>query len=494
MRAVKWSMIAAGSLVAFGLPLALFLPEDRAVPGQEEGMTSQEEVRTDSSKVFQLSPRRQQLIGVTTVPAEERDLVRSIRTVGRIEYDERRLAYVNLKFSGWIEKLFVDYTGRPVRRGEPLFTIYSPDLVSTQEEYLLALETRREVGVNPYPVVRAEAESLASAARQRLLLWDLTEQQVRELEETGRARRTVPILSPLSGHVIEKTALQGTYIQPGMDLYKIADLSVVWVYADIYESELPFVAVGQPATVTLSYLPGEEFRGRVTYVYPYLEEATRTVKVRFEVPNPDLLLKPGMFAEVRLEIPVGRRLVIPGWAVLDSGTRQMVFVDQGGGFFEARPVKVGLRTDSLYEVRAGLKPGELVVSRPAFLLDAESRLAAAAAAFAPPAGEAIQEAPRMEILLETDPSPPRTGETRFMVTAKTPEGEPVTGAATRITVSMPAMPGMPAMSFLVELAEVRPGRYEGTGAFPVGGSWTATVVVTPPEGPPASARVGLNVR
>ena len=338
-----------------------------SVPGQAE---------------VKISPERQQLIGVKTGVVARRALDRTIRAVGRGDYDERNLVHIHTRVEGWIKELFVDYTGQFVKKHQPMFTIYSPELVATQEEYLLALRAKRSLQDNPFQDVASDATSLLEAARRRLLLWEVSEDQIAALERTGKPLMEVAIVSHAAGFVIEKRALEGMRVAPGEDLYMIADLSDVWVYADIYEYELASVQVGQEATVTLTAYPGETFRGKVVYIYPYVEDQTRTAKVRVELPNPGWRLKPGMFANVEIQTKRGEGLVVPGSAVLDSGTRQVAFVDRGAGRFEPREVKLGGRAGEDFEVLAGLSEGERVITSASFLIDSESQIKAALGAMA----------------------------------------------------------------------------------------------------------------
>ena len=233
----------------------------------------------------QISSERQQLIGVKIGTVEMKPLEKVIRTFGRVDYDEKRIVTVSPKIGGWIEDLYVDFTGRYVKEGDPLLTIYSPELVSTQEEYLLALQARKSLSKSPFPEVASSGESLAESAKRRLKLWDISDDQVRALEESGQARKTLTLYSPFTGFVLEKSAFKGMSVMPGMALYRLADLSAVWLYADIYEYELPFIRLGQQASIQLTYLPGETFTGRVIYIYPSLNPETRTAKVRFEIPE-----------------------------------------------------------------------------------------------------------------------------------------------------------------------------------------------------------------
>jgi Cu(I)/Ag(I) efflux system membrane fusion protein len=284
--------------------------------------------------------------------------------VGRIDYDEKRLVTISPKIGGWIEKLFVDFTGKYVKRGEQLLTIYSPELVSAQEEYLIALRTAKALGGR---------DTLLESARRRLKLWDISDDQINALEERGQVSKTLTLHSPFSGFVLERMAYQGMNFMPGMALYKLADLSVVWLYADIYEYELPLIRLGQEATIELSYYPGEAFRGKAIYIYPYLDPAARTAKLRFEFANPHGKLKPEMYANVLIKIPLGSKLAVPEGAIINTGERQVAILDRGSGYFEPREVKLGMKVDNDYVVLAGLKEGDRVVTSANFLIDSESK-------------------------------------------------------------------------------------------------------------------------
>lgn len=321
----------------------------------------------------QISPERQQLIGVKVGKVEMRPLEKIIRTVGRVDYDERKVHVVSPKIGGWIEDLYVDFTGRYVRQGEPLLTIYSPELVSTQEEYLIALRAKKDLVKSPFPEVAASGNSLVESAKRRLKLWDISDDQIKALEESGQAKKTLTLYSPFSGFVLEKMAFKGMSLMPGVALFKLADLSTVWLYADIYEYELPFIRLGQQAAIQLSYLQGEIFTGKTIYIYPSLDPNTRTARVRFEFPNPDGKLKPEMYGNVEIKVHLGQRLVVVEGAIIDTGLRQMAIVDKGNGYFEPREVKVGAKVDHYYEILKGLKAGERVVTSANFLIDSESR-------------------------------------------------------------------------------------------------------------------------
>jgi membrane fusion protein, copper/silver efflux system len=355
-------------------------PAGHGRPGPESQPTQESSTERSPSpqeNVMTLSPERLQAIGVKFELAKRRALDRLIRTVGQVEIDERRLAHVNIKLEGWIDELFVNSTGERVKKGKILFTLYSPELVATQTEYLLALKSHRTLGQSAFPEVAERAKSLLEVTRRRLRLWDITEDHIQDLERTGEISRTLPIHAPLTGTVIKKVALAGMHVNPGDELYTIADLSQIWITADIYEYELPFVKVGQTATVTLSYDPKAALQGRIVFIYPTLDPQTRTAKVRFELANPGELLKPGMYANVELKIPLGMRLVISTDAILDSGERQLIFIHLGGGRLEWRTVKLGVRAGDWVEVLEGLKEEEHIVTSANFLIDSESQLKAA---------------------------------------------------------------------------------------------------------------------
>jgi multidrug efflux pump subunit AcrA (membrane-fusion protein) len=326
-----------------------------------------------------LSPDKQQLIGVRTAQVQVADMSRTVRTVGRIETDQTKIARIHTKFQGWIDKVFVNFVGKPVSKGQPLFSIYSPELVATQQEYLLALRARKLLGNPTYLEIGGDPNALVASARQRLKLWDISDEQIERLENTGEATRTMVLNSPVDGYVMTREAYDNTFVMPDKELYTIADLSTVWVNLDIYEYEAPFVAAEYPAEMRLPYAPGKTYKGKVAYIYPELDVNTRTLKARLEFPNTNLELKPGMFADVELKIPVGRKLQVPAEAVLDSGTRKIVFIAKPDGYFEPREVQVGAKLDGRFVVEEGLKPGETIVTSGNFLIDSESRLTASEA-------------------------------------------------------------------------------------------------------------------
>jgi Cu(I)/Ag(I) efflux system membrane fusion protein len=340
-----------------------------------EGLKKQGARMTEipSDAVF-VSPERQQISGVRFGRVEYRNLEKIIRTVGRMEFDEKKISTVNPKIGGWIEDLYVDYTGKMVHKGQPLLTIYSPELVAAQEEVLLALKAKKILGASPIADVAEGGDRLLQGARRRLLLWDITPKQLETLEQTGEIKKSMVLYSPVDGFVMEKMAYKGMALMPGTTLYKIGDLSSIWVIGDIYEYELPFIKIGDRAKISLAYYPGETFEGTATYIYPSLDPKTRTAKVRFDLPNPEFRLKPEMWANLELKTSLGRKLVVPEDAVMDSGTMQMVFLDRGQGHFESRHIQVGVKVQGYYEVLSGLREGERVVTSANFLIDSESQL------------------------------------------------------------------------------------------------------------------------
>jgi len=326
-----------------------------------------------------LSPEKRQLLGVRTEPVEKTKLARTIRTVGRVAVDERRLHHIHTKYEGYVEHLHVDFTGKFVRKGEPLLSLYSPELVATQQEYLLAYRAQQRLGSSGIASVAKGGVDLLEAARQRLLFWDVRPADIEGLERTGQVTKTLDLYADLSGYVVQKMAFHGMRVTPADTLFDIADLSQLWVLADVYESDLPSVRIGMEAELSVPYLPGKKWRGPVTYIAPTVEEKTRTIKVRIEVANHDEALKPDMFADVFLESDLGSGLVVPTSAVINTGHRQIVFVDREGGRLEPREVELGAKVGDRFQVLSGLAEGDRVVTSANFLLDSESSLKAALA-------------------------------------------------------------------------------------------------------------------
>jgi Cu(I)/Ag(I) efflux system membrane fusion protein len=323
-----------------------------------------------------IDPATIQNMGIRTTTVRRGHLTKTIRTVGRVDYNEEGLTFINTKFEGWIERLYVNETGVQVNKGDPLFDVYSPKLYSAQEEYLAALRGVARLSESTMPEAREQAEQLVEASRVQLKYFDISDAQIDELRRTQELKKTLTIHSPASGIATEKMALEGMYVKPGMRLYTLADLSTVWVYVDVYEYELPWIHVGQDAEMKLPYIPDRVYHGQVRYIYPYLEEKTRVIHVRLAFPNPELALKPGMYASVVLDSELDRQAVlIPREGYIDSGIRQVAFLALPGGTFQPRNIEVGVQAeDDMVEVRQGLEPGDEVVVSGQFLLDSESKL------------------------------------------------------------------------------------------------------------------------
>ncbi|MGP0564868.1 MULTISPECIES: efflux RND transporter periplasmic adaptor subunit [unclassified Nitrospina] len=332
-----------------------------------------EDVTEDSA--IKINPTVVQNIGVKTEKVKVRKLTHNIRTTGTLTYDERKVHHIHTKFGGWIEKLYVDFTGQEVDHDDMLMEIYSPELVSTQEEFLLALQYKESLEDSPFREIRRGAQTLLSSTRRRLELFDVAQHQIQELIKTRKVKKTMHIHSPTRGFVVHKKAEHGQYVEPGTPLYTIADLSSIWVMADIYEYEMPWVEIGQEATMNLPYFPGKQFKGKVTYIDPFLDPKTRTIKVRMEFENPDWALKPDMYANVTLKSPLSKDgVAVPEQAVIRSGNMDLVVVQNKKGQFETRQVALGVEAEGYYQVLKGLKSGETVVTSSAFLIDSESRL------------------------------------------------------------------------------------------------------------------------
>jgi Cu(I)/Ag(I) efflux system membrane fusion protein len=332
-----------------------------------------------------LTPERRHLLGVKSEPVRRGRIQRELRTVGRVAVDERRVHHVHTKYEGYVEHLHVDFTGKYVQKGEPLLSIYSPDLVATQQEYLLALRAQQELQQGGSPGVAQGGRGLLEAARQRLLFWDIRPEEIERIEKTGQVMRTLDLHAELSGYVFQKQAFHGMRVTPMDTLFDMADLSRVWVLADVYESDLPQVRLGMSAELSVPYVPARRWSGPVTYIAPTVEEKTRTIKVRVEVDNAGQQLKPDMFADVFLKPDLGLGLLVAESAVIDAGDRKLVFLDRGEGRYEPREVRIGAKLALGFQVLSGLAEGELVVTSANFLLDSESSLKAAIAAMVSPA-------------------------------------------------------------------------------------------------------------
>jgi Cu(I)/Ag(I) efflux system membrane fusion protein len=461
-----------------------------------------------------------QSIGVRSAPVSYATLEQEIRAVGTVGYDERRLTQVTLKTSGWVREVFVNSTGQPVRKGDPLLTFYSPDLLATQDEYLLAMKMQAQLATSPLDDAKANAAALVASARERLRLWDVTDEQIATLEHRGQGSPVLMVYAPSSGMVLKREALPGKYVEPGTILYEIADLSTVWIHAEIYESEMAAVKVGLPVTVTFAAYPGRSFHGKVAYVYPTLNTEARTVRVRLELPNPKLTLKPGMYGNVVVRTDMGKTLVVPKEAVLDTGLRQLVFIDRGEGRYEPMAVKLGRQGRDRVEILEGLKEGDRVVTSANFLLDAESKLTSASSmqammgrigmadwqmrgayeakmegmkgmkgmsgmpGMAPGAGKAISESRTVAgyvLTLTTLPETLKAGDVLLRLKLTDQAGQPVTDAQVAFVYTMP-MPGM--IDSKAPAHYTNNGFYEGTALFGMAGTWVVTVNVTVPGQPP----------
>ncbi len=328
----------------------------------------------------QIDPVTVQNIGVRLAKAERRSMGRTIRTVGRVDYDEQRLVQLHPKTEGWVEQLYVDTTGSPVKQDAMLLSLYSPQLVSTQQEYVLALRNLETLRASPFEDVRRGAEELVETALERLRLLDVPDHQIADLTETLEVKKQLHIHSPADGIVINIGARVGQYVTPPTELYTIADLSKVWVYVDIYEDELPWIRVGDVARMRVMALPGQTFNGTLSYIYPYAESKTRTIKVRMEFDNADFLLKPDMFADITIEAsPLPDVIVVPSEAIIRSGVREQVFIRRAPGKFEPREVTLGVSSEGWTQVLDGITAGDEVVVSAQFLIDSESKLREAAA-------------------------------------------------------------------------------------------------------------------
>jgi membrane fusion protein, copper/silver efflux system len=349
------------------------------VPVYSEPPSSSPAAGIPGNAAVEITAEGIKLAGVQTAPAVSERLARSVRTVGTVVADETRIRHVHTKIPGWVEKLLVNFTGQLVRKGQPILSIYSRELLASQEEFLNARATASRFSSSALPEVRKGGDDLAAAGRRRLELFDVPEAFIKELERTGKVQRTVTLDAPVSGFVTMKDVFEGQQVEPAMELFTIADLSRVWVEAEFYEYEAGSLKLGQEAAVTLPYDAATRLDGRVAFISPTLSTDTRTVKVRFEFPNPGMALKPGMFATVELAVQVAEGIVVPDSALMDTGERQVVFVSTGGGMFEPRVVVVGIRSGGKAQIISGVVAGEQVVIRANFLLDSESRLQAAIA-------------------------------------------------------------------------------------------------------------------
>ncbi len=431
----------------------------------------------------ELSPERMQSIGVRTGRIVYKTINFEIRATGTVDVDERRLAYVQTRYPGWVKDVFVNATYQFVKKGEPLFTIYSPELVASEQEYLLAKANAQRVGRSSVEGVSSGADTLLRSARERLLQWNVSESDISKIETNERPATDFTFASPVTGYVLERMVLPNTYVQPEMRLYTVAGLSSVWVSAQVFQEDAGKLKPGDPAEITVDAYPSRTFHARVEQLLPQVDPTTRTLRVRLAMPNPDLLLKPGMFVNVRLRAPLGRQLFVPASAVLQAGTRQVVFVSHGPGSFEPHEVQLGTRSDDGFVVLKGLKAGDVVATSANFLIDSESQLQAAAGAYTPPppgAGTSTEmnaSGQQTSAEVTTNPSPPQKGKNTIQVKLTSADGKLLSGAKVAVQFFVPAMPqmGMAAVSAAVQLTEQGSGTYAGQVELGSGGTWQVTI-------------------
>jgi RND family efflux transporter MFP subunit len=510
LAAVAVCLALAGALAYMASKTYRSVPEPASIvaaqgpPAAEPTATSAAATSVTSATQLapmQLSPQRLQAIGVTTAAVEMRTISNELRVPGNVDVDERRLAYVQTRFPGWIQKVFANATYQYVRKGEPLFTIYSQELVSTEQEYVLAKQSQQAFSTDGHGTAAKERDWLLQAAADRLRQFGVPASEVSRLEQTGTVQHDVTIDSPASGYVTEFNALPNQYAQAETKLYTIADLSSVWVNANVYQTDVGQLKPGTPATVTVDAYPGRNFRGRIEQILPQVDPTTRTVRVRFVFSNPGIALKPGMFVNVTMNIPLGRQLVIPASAALQAGTREIAFIDHGGGYLEPREIEIGPRLDDHVVVTKGLHEGDRVVSSANFLVDSEAQLQAAIGSFVPPppgAGEAASmnmSAQEVTVDFTTAPSPPHRGSNDVRVKLAGTDGKVITGAQVNVTFYLPAMPamGMAAVKKTATLTDKGDGTYEGTLELPNGGSYQVTITAQRNGRPITSKQLPLNV-
>jgi Cu(I)/Ag(I) efflux system membrane fusion protein/cobalt-zinc-cadmium efflux system membrane fusion protein len=450
-------------------------------------MSDMPDMKMDAPLVpVQLTPERMQSIGVQTGTVEYKQLSDDIRATGTVDINERLLSYVQVRFPGYIRKVFANATYQYVRKGEPLFTIYSPDLVATQQEYLLARQNQKTMSASTVDGVADGAATLSSAAEQRLQQWDIPESEIAKLKETGKPVTDLTINSPVEGYITERNALPNMYAEPLTKLYTVADLSRVWVYAQVFQDDVGRVKPGDTAQITVDSYPGRTFSGQIEEILPQVDMATRTVRVRLIMANPGLKLKPGMFVNVDLKTSLGRQLVVPASAVFQSGTLQLVFLNHGNGSLEPKEITVGPRVGDDFVVLKGLQARQSIVTSASFLIDSESQLQAAAGSFVPPpppgaGGNAptanTSAAAQANIDFTADPNPPQKGSNVFRVKLTGADGKPTSGADVTVAFYMAGMPamGMAAMTTTTKLTDKGNGIYEGSGSLGSAGRWQVTI-------------------
>ena len=431
------------------------IPKYEAAPEQATSQRT-EQVQADASvSSIQLNQKEQADIGVETVEVRRRNLQRALMAVAKVDEPETQLASISARIGGRIDKLYLDFTGQQVRRGQTIASLYSPEVFSTAEEYRLALENRKRLGTGAEPLAVSGAEDLVNASRRRLELWGLTTQQLDEIASSAKPQIELPIYSTVSGIVTERKVTQGQYVNAGEVLFTVTDLSTIWVKADVYQPDLPSVHTGQPVEITSDSLPGTTLHGRVGFLDTSINPQTRTASARIEVPNPSMRLRPGMFVQVKFAAPVGHDvLAIPRSAVLDTGMRKFVYVAKGNGEFEGRQVQLGPAGTDYYPVLAGLKEGERIVSQGSFLIDSQTRITGGMTGMFGGSkefdhGQADQgqaqapAVPQIKLTFRSDPETPRGNtDATLHVTVLDSSGKPVTDVQVKVTLIMPAMPAM----------------------------------------------------
>ena len=451
-----------GALAGFALIAFLVVSVNTGVEAQES---------TSKLAPIQLTPERRQLIGLQIATVEDKELVGRIETTGQVEPDEQLEGYVQTRFSGWIRQVFVNQTYQFIRKGQPLFTIYSPDLVATENEYLIALKAARRLSESSIESVVSGGQSLVAAALDRLKLFGVPAREIARLQREGTIRDAVEIDSPMSGYVVERNALPNMYAQPDTKLYSITTLSNIWIYAAVFQNQIGQVNVGDPVAVTVDAYPGHTFKGHVDFIWEAMDPNTRTARVRCSFSN-------------RERLRLGRGLVIPDTGVFRTGTHNVVFIDHGDGYLTPTEVELGPHLDHTFQVLKGLQAGERIVSSANFLIDSESQLQAASGTFAPPppgvsaaAGQPQTEGPSASVNLTSDPSPPRRGKNTLTVILKDRTGKPLIGTQVNVTFYMAAIPamGMAAMKAQSNLTDHGDGTYVGNIDLQSGGTWQVTI-------------------
>ena len=464
-------------------PVAAASPSPAAAPSADH--SAHTAASSGETASVMLTDAEQKSIGVELTAVVKREIATDLLVPGRVDDAESQLSTISARVAGRLDKLYLDFTGQPVKRGQPVASIYSPDLLAAAQEYKLALDSQKTLS-NATPEARAQADDLVAASRRKLELWGVSPKQVDELAAGGSAVH-LTTYSTTSGIVKERKVTEGQYVTEGEALFTVSDLSRVWVLADVYQDELSRVHTGAAAEITTDALPGKTLQGRVSFLDPSVKPDTRTTSARIEVANPDLRLRPGMFVRVRLD--VGRRapiLAVPRTAVLDTGTSKLVYVAKGSGEFEQRPVQLGEATDGYYPVLSGLNEGEQVVTRGAFMIDSQTRITGGMSGMFggskeysnnAPSSAAAQK-PAASLHLMFDPTDPKFGQTLHIMAHLTDAGgKAIEGAQVTVTFFMPAMPSMGMGEMKDDVNLTWDGSaYSSKYSVPMAGSWTVTAV------------------